>query len=43
MDYVVIGLFLATWAQIAPIYFYLGRIMGEIRRINGNHIKEKRL
>jgi len=43
VDYMVMGLFIATWGQILPIYFYLGRVIGELKRINGKYIKEEKL
>ena len=33
----IIGLFVVTWAQIAPIYLAIGRLQGQLKKYNNNH------
>jgi len=38
----ILGMFIVTWGQIAGLYFYVGKIIGRIEKMNGVK-REKRL
>lgn len=34
MDAATLGLFVATWVQILPLYFYMGKLMARLNGLN---------